>query len=135
MTPAMNSWTIDASASAPYKIIGIEGGMMIASDADEEVTAAANVGWYFFRFIAGISTDPIAATSATADPEISAKNSDTPTFTMARPPRTKPISAAVKSISRREMPPVFMRAPARMKSGIAISGKLVAPSKIVSAAS
>ena len=77
----------------------------------------------------------MAATSATADPDISAKNMETPTFTIASPPRTKPIRAAVKSIRRREMPLVFINAPARMKSGIAISGKFVDPSKIVSAAS
>ena len=97
-------------------------------DADDEVNAAANRGEYPFFFIAGIRTDPVAATSATADPEISAKNSETPTLTIANPPRTKPISAETKAISRVEMPPVFISAPARMNSGIAISGKLVAPS-------
>ena len=78
--------------------------------------------------------DPVAATSATAEPEISAKNSDTPTLTMASPPRTKPMSAETKAISRVEMPPVFISAPASTKSGMAISGKLVAPLKIDSAA-
>ncbi len=84
--------------------------------------------------MAGISTEPMAATSATAEPEISAKNSDTPTFTIARPPRMKPISADVKSISRREMPPVFISAPAKMNNGMAMSGKLVAPSNMTRAA-
>ncbi len=44
--------------------------------------------------------DPMAATSATAEPDISAKNSETPMFTMARPPRTKPINAVMKLINR-----------------------------------
>ena len=84
--------------------------------------------------MAGIITEPIAATSATAEPEISAKNKDTPTLTMARPPRRKPINAETNAISRLEIPPVFIKAPARMNKGIAINGKLVAPSKIDSAA-
>ena len=46
---------------------------MIAKDAEDEVTAAANAPGYPFFFIAGIKIEPSAATSATADPEISAK--------------------------------------------------------------
>lgn len=57
----------------PYKIIGIEGGIIIAREADEEVMAAAKFALYPFFFIEGIRTGPIAATSATALPEISAK--------------------------------------------------------------
>ena len=70
---------------------------------------------------------PVAATSATAEPEISANTIDTPMFTMPSPPRTNPISAETKLISRTEMPEVFIRLPARMNSGMAISGKDVAP--------
>ena len=51
--------------------------------------------------------------------------------TIARPPLTKPTSDAAKSIRRREMLEAFMIAPARMNSGMAISGKLVAPSNMV----
>ena len=69
----------------------------------------------------------MAATSATAEPEISAKNIEVSTFTCASAPLIQPSSALQKSISRCEMPEVFMIAPARMNSGIAISGKLVAP--------
>ncbi len=43
-------------------------------------------------------------------------------------PRMKPTSAETKAISRREMPVVFISAPASTNSGIAISGKLDAPS-------
>ena len=75
----------------------------------------------------GIRIDPSAATSATADPEISAKNSDDPIDTCASPPRIQPNSADANAIRRREMPDAFMIAPARMNSGIASSGKLVAP--------
>ena len=76
---------------------------------------------------------PVAATSATAEPEISAKNIDWTMFTCARPPRMKPTSAVAKSISRREIDEEFMIAPARMNIGMARSGKLCAPSYIVSA--
>ena len=45
----------------------------------------------------------------------------------------KPSSAEAKAISRREMPEVFMMAPARMNMGMASSGNLVAPSYMTSA--
>ena len=54
-------------------------------------------------------------------------------LTCASPPLMKPTSEEAKSISRREMPPAFMMAPARMNIGIAIKGKLRAPSYMVSA--
>jgi hypothetical protein len=78
-------------------------------------------------FIAGMRIEPSADTSATAEPEISAKNMEAPIDTMARPPRMKPSTALANAIRRFEIPDAFMIAPASMKSGIAISGKLVAP--------
>ena len=42
MMPATKSCTIEVPESAPYRIIGIEGGMMMASEAEDEVIAAAN---------------------------------------------------------------------------------------------
>ncbi len=78
-------------------------------------------------FICGIRIDPRDATSATAEPEISAKNIEAAVVTIDRPPRTKPMMADAKAMSRCEMPEAFMIAPARMNSGIAIRGKLVAP--------
>ena len=77
--------------------------------------------------------DPIAATSATAEPEISAKNSDTPMLTIASPPRMKPMIAETKLISRSVMPPAFMIAPASTNIGMAISENLVDPSYMSSA--
>src|SRR5918992_509390 len=95
--PAMNIWTTEVSAMTAYRIIGIEGGMMIASEALEEVTAAVNAaGWPRF-FIAEIRIEPVAATSATAEPEISAKNIEVTTFTCARAPRTEASSAEANS--------------------------------------
>ena len=78
--------------------------------------------------MAGMRIEPIAATSATAEPEISAKNMEAAMLTMASPPRMKPSMAEARAIRRWEMPLAFMIAPARMNMGIAKSGKLVAPS-------
>ena len=78
--------------------------------------------------------DPRAATSATAEPEISAKKRDAVTVTMARPPRIKPTSAVARLIRRREMPDAFMIAPARMKRGMAMRANLVDPEKRTMAA-
>ena len=101
--------------------------MITARVADDEHTAAASDAGYPFAFIPGMRIEPSAATSATADPEISAKNSDVPIDTWASPPRIQPNTDDAKAISRREIPDAFMIAPARMNSGIASSGKLVAP--------
>ena len=114
--------------------MAMDGGMIMAMDADEEVTAADSSGVYPLRFMAGMRTDPIAATSATAEPEISAKNMETPTFTIASPPRTKPISAEVKLMRRIDILVVFISAPAKTNNGMARSGKFVAPSNMVRAA-
>ena len=74
-----------------------------------------------------------AATSATADPDISAKNNDTPMLTIPRPPRIKPINALTKLIKRSVIPPAFMIAPASTNIGIAIKENFVEPSYISNA--
>src|SRR5207253_8737387 len=107
----------------------MDGGMMTASVADEESTAAENSLLYPLLFIAGMRIDPSAAASATADPEISAKNIEVTMVTCASAPRTKPNSAEESAISRREMPEAFMIAPARTNNGMAMSGKPVARSE------
>ena len=106
---------------------------MTASVADDEVTAVAKGVGYPFSFMAGMRMEPRAATSATADPEISAKNIDAPMVTMESPPLIKPSRADAKAIKRREIPEAFIIAPARIKSGMAINGKFVAPSIMMSA--
>src|ERR1700720_4700076 len=101
--------------------------MITASVADDDSTAAENSFEYPLLFIAGMRIDPSAAASATAEPEISAKNIEVTMVTCASAPRTKPSIAEESAIRRREMPEAFMIAPAKMKSGMAMSGKLVAP--------
>src|SRR5690242_11356334 len=88
--------------------------MITASVAADDMTAAASGAGYPFAFIPGIRIEPSAATSATAEPEISAKNSEAPIDTCASPPRIQPNSDDANAISRREMPDAFMIAPARM---------------------
>ena len=51
------------------------------------------------------------------------------TVTIASPPRMKPTILLAKFTSRSEIPDVSISPPARMKSGIASSGKLEAPEK------
>src|SRR6266540_306371 len=75
--------------------------------------------------MAGIRMVPSAATSATAEPEISAKNIEVPITTIARPPRMKPNSADANAISRREIDDAFMMAPAKMNSEILTPSRTV----------
>ena len=82
MIPATKSWTTELSDMTAYRIMGIDGGMMMAMVAEDEVTAAANPLGYPLRLMAGMRIEPRAATSATAEPDISAKNMEAATFTM-----------------------------------------------------
>ena len=56
MMPATNSCTTELSDMTPYRIIGIEGGMITARVAEEEVTAAAK-GRGIARFFIGRDQD------------------------------------------------------------------------------
>ena len=40
--PATKSWTTEVSAITAYRIIGIDGGMITASVAADDITAAAS---------------------------------------------------------------------------------------------
>ena len=71
--------------------------------------------------MAGTSVLPSAAASATAEPEMPAKNTLAITLTWPRPPLSRPSMAIAKSTRARVMPARFMISPARMNSGIAIS--------------
>jgi hypothetical protein len=67
--------------------------------------------------MAGMNTAPIPAASAVLDPEMPAKNMPTTTLTWARPPRRCPTMAMARLTSRSEIPPAFIRLPARKKNG------------------
>src|SRR4051794_30413914 len=72
-----------------------------------------------------MSTEPIANVVATLEPETAAKIMQVSTQVAANPPCTPPTTDFANSTSRREIPPVSIRLPARMKKGIAASGNLL----------
>ena len=113
-------------------IMGMLGGMMMARVAALDTTPALKALGYPFFSMAGMTTWPMAAAPATADPEISPKNMDATIVTMARPPRMNPTRALARLMSRVEIPVVVISPPARMNSGMASRGNLDAPPKIIS---
>ena len=74
--------------------------------------------------------EPMAETSATVEPEIPEKMYSATTTAIERPPRIHPTSTWARRTRRTAMPPVSIRAPARMKRGIASRTKESTPSKI-----
>ena len=62
---------------------------------------------------------------ATDEPDTAAKIMQVSTQVIGRPPCTPPTRLLANSTSRREMPPVSIMLPARMKNGIAASGNLL----------
>src|SRR5574343_876955 len=74
---------------------------------------------------AGIRMVPMAKVVATEEPEPAAKIMQVSTQVMGRPPCMPPTMLLAHSTSRREMPPVSIRLPARMKNGMAARGNLL----------
>ena len=74
---------------------------------------------------AGIRMAPMAKVVATEEPDTAAKIMQVSTQVMGRPPCTPPTMLLANSTRRREMPPVSIRLPARMKKGMAASGNLL----------
>ena len=70
---------------------------------------------------------PSPPASATAAPDMPAKMTLAPTFTWPSPPCIQPTVARAKLKMRVVMPAVFIKWPARMKNGTAISGKELMP--------
>jgi hypothetical protein len=107
------------------------GGMMAPRRPEEAVTAAPNTGSYPFLFIPGIMMLPIAAVVAVAEPEIAPKNMEAAMVTIASPPLSHPTRELTKLTSLREMPPVSIRFPPKIKKGRAINGKESAAATIL----
>ena len=103
------------------------GGMMTPMVPDAAVIAAAKEASYFLSFMEGTINEPIADTVAGPEPEMAAKNIQAKTVTIAKPPVIKPTKLSAKFTSRREIPPLHIRDPARIKKGIARSGKESSP--------
>ena len=103
--------------------------MIGPSIAEAAVIATECSGLYPSRSMAGRSIDPTAATSAAAEPEIPENSTEVRMLTCPSPPFTCPIRALAKRTIAWVIPETFISAPARMKSGIAISGKLSSEEK------
>ena len=71
----------------------------------------------------GITMVPTAATVAGPEPETAAKNIQTSTVTMARPPVTLPKNTLQTFRILEDTPPALIKSPARMNIGIARIGK------------
>jgi len=71
----------------------------------------------------GTRTEPTAAVSATAEPEMPPMIMPVRTATMESPPVKCPIRALEKSTARRLMPPWHMISPTRMNPGMARRAK------------
>ena len=69
--------------------------------------------------MAGITTPPMAAVSAAAEPEMPAMIIEATMAAAASPPGAQPTRLLQKSIRRREIPPTSMMEPAIMNSGTA----------------
>src|SRR5258706_10594762 len=76
---------------------------------------------------AGKRMPPTATMVEALEPVIAPKMTQVITTVIARPPATCPISVWTKAISRVDRPPCPMMLAARMKYGIASSGKLSRP--------
>jgi hypothetical protein len=127
MKPARKSAPTERPAICAITTMMRQGGMRIPIADAAETIATARSGRNPARMSEGTMSDPIADTSATVDPEIPEKNASATTTAMPRPPRRWPISTRARWTSRAEMPPVSIRPPARMKSGIASSTNESAP--------
>ncbi len=108
-------------------IIGMLGGIMVPMVPAQAMSAAAKSLAYPFRSMAGIITEPTAAESAAAEPEMPAKNMLATTDTMASPPVTHPTRTLAKLISRREMPPLSIKAPAKQEERHRLENRGVRP--------
>jgi len=79
------------------------------------------------RFMAGIIMEPMADASAIEDPEIPEKRISETTTAIPRPPRMWPTIPLARFTNRRDIPPVSIKSPARIKKGTARNGKWSIP--------
>ena len=112
-------------------ISGIDGGITTAIAPDAAIKLTAKRSSYPFSRSAGNSSRPTAATVPTAEPDIAPKSSDDAIVVSASEPRTPPTIEITHTMMRLAMPPRPMISPAKMKNGIASSGKLSRLPKIV----
>jgi hypothetical protein len=97
--------------------MGMLGGMIGPMVEEAAVMAALKTVSKPSSFMALIAMVPSPPASAMAAPDIPAKMMLAITLAWPRPPGMWPMSDVAKRKSRRVMPPVFIRLPARMKNG------------------
>ena len=120
--PAANKAAIEISVELASTIIMILGGIIPPMVELTPVTAAEKAGGYPAFFIAGKTSAPTVAVSATTEPFIPAKNILTRTFTCANPPRIRPINALLKATSRSVIVALVINSPVSIKNAIAVNG-------------
>ena len=104
-----------ACLDVPVARLAATGAAAVAVGQSEWTTA------YLGAAIAGTTSEPIAAVSASAEPETPPNMRQEATVTMPRPPGRKPRAVRVKLTIRLPMPPCDSNSPANMNSGTAIS--------------
>ena len=115
---------------APNSTNEIDGGTIGPTVAAAAITALANAGRKPRSFISGNKTVPVAAQSASAEPEVPDMMKFAVTATLARPPLRWPTSEAAKRTMRWVTPDTFINSPAKMNSGMANSTKASTPTVI-----
>ena len=121
--PATKSLVMDWPVSTPYMTNRMLGGMMGATIAALAFTATVNAFPYPSLIMAGIMMLPMAAQSATADPEIPPKKILVTMLVMASPPGNLPTTALANDSTRWVMPLAVIKFPAKRKKGMASSEK------------
>src|SRR5690606_9568118 len=90
--PATNILPTEMPVSVPTMIMGRLGGMIGPMVEAEATSAEANPASYLSLFMAGMSTEPRLAVSASAVPEIPANTMEEPTVARPSPPRMNPMT-------------------------------------------
>ena len=102
-------------------MIAMDGGMISPMEPQQAHSAPENDFSYLRLVISGTMMAPMAAASATPEPEIPPMMIPVIATTMARPPRMGPTKQSAKSMILLVMPPWLISAPASINSGMAIS--------------
>ncbi len=129
-TPPRKSWPTDTLTIAPSSTKEIEGGTIGPTVAADAITALEKAGSKPRFSISGRSTVPVAAASASAEPEQPDMMKFAVTPTLARPPLACPTRLEAKSTMRRVTPVMFISSPAKMNSGMARRTKESTPDVI-----
>jgi hypothetical protein len=114
----------------PRITMPILGGIMGPSVPAVATTIAENSGGYPFFFMKGTRTEPRAAESATAEPEIPAINIPAMTVTCPRPPLICPMIFMANPVSLSVIPQRDISSPKKMKPGTASNENILIPSYI-----